>query len=216
MTLDQLKAKFTGLLNRRDLTANTALVSDFIDQALMRVQRELRVPALEKSALVTVDSTYATNGGLLIPGDCIELIDIIPIESLRSILPCSITKAMRLALTFDCPENFCRQGVVWVLGPTPNIGDEIRVDYYAQSAPLVNGSDTNTLSTIAWDLIVYAALTSAAEWFTDKRVTTFEARYQQILSDIQMMADEGELDTAVMQPCLIFPDEDGYTGWGYY
>lgn len=217
MTLDQIKAKFTGLMNRRDLTGNTALVADFIDQALMRVQRQLRCPAMEKSILVTIAAPYA---GLVIPGDFLELIQIIPQNTMRSIKRCSITKALQVSTIIDDPVEFCRQGSVWVLAPMPPIASVIRVDYYAEFPALVAGTDSNIISVIAWDLIVYAALSAAADWFTDKRAATFEGRYQQILSDLQEQSDDDELDTAVMEPAYAWPsdeydyDTSTYLYWG--
>lgn len=210
MTLDQLKAKFTGLMNRRDLAANSTLIQDFIDQTVMRIQRELRCPAMEKGVLVTIDSGYK---GLVIPSDFLELIQIIPQNTMRSIKKCNITKALQLATVIDDPTEYCRQGGVWVLAPSPGLADVIRIDYYAELAPLVAGTDTNIIATIAWDLIVYGALSAAADWFTDKRAATFEGRYQQILAALQAQGDDDELDTAVMQPCYSWPldDFDGYS-----
>jgi hypothetical protein len=205
MTRDELKAKFTGLMNRRDLTANTALVSDFLDQALKRVQAELRCPAMEKGVLVTIEDPYT---GLLIPNDLLELIQIIPQNTLRSIKRCSISKALQLATITDDPVEYCRRAGAYILAPSPPIGSVIGIDYYAEMEPLVVGTDENIISIIAWDLIVYAALSFAADWFTDKRAATFEGRYQQILSRLQEQSDEDELDTAVMQPCHQWPSDD--------
>jgi hypothetical protein len=205
MTLDQLKAKFTGLMNRRDLTANPALVGDFIDQAIMRIQRELRCPAMEKGVIVTISSPYT---GLVIPGDLLELIQIIPAATNYSLRRCSITNALNGATVTGNPEEFCRQGGVWVLAPAPIVADVIRIDYYADLSPLVAGTDANVVSIIAWDLIVFAALSAAALWFTDKRAQGFEGTYQQILLDLQNQSDEDELDTATMQPVFNWPSDN--------
>ncbi len=205
MTLDQLKAKFTGLMNRRDLAANSALVADFIDTAIMRIQRELRCPAMEKGVLVTIADPYT---GLTLPLDFLELIQIIPANTDRSLKRTSITRALNGAKTTGDPVAFCRQGGVWILAPAPVVGDVIRIDYYAEFTPLVAGTDENIISIIAWDLIVYAALSAAAEWFKDSRAPMFDARYLQILGDLQAMSDEDELDTAVMQPAFFYPPDD--------
>jgi hypothetical protein len=206
MTLDEIKAKFTGLMNRRDLAANATLVGDFIDVALMRIQRELRCPAMEKAVLITIGTPYT---GLVIPGDLLELIQIIPQNTMRSIKKCSITKALQVStVTGEDPVEYCRQGGVWVLAPSPGLDDVIRIDYYAELAPLVLGTDTNVISIIAWDLIVYCALSAAADWFTDKRAATFEGRYMQILAALTEMGDADELDTAVMEPAYIWPSDN--------
>jgi hypothetical protein len=209
MTLAELTAQFTGLMNRRDLSANSTLVTNFINQAIMRIQRELRCPAMEKSVLVTIADPY---NGLVIPSDLIELISIIPQNSTfaRRLKRVRLEKALNYAtFSTDCPEIFARQGGVYVLGPSPAIGDVIRVDYYAELAPLVNPTDTNVISIIAWDLIVYAALVAACEFFKDSRMQAFEQRYQQIISDIQDQADLDELESVTeVQPCWSYPDDD--------
>lgn len=214
MTLNELTTQFTGLFNRRDLTSNTALVTSFINQAIMRVQRELRVPAMEKSVLVTIAAPYK---GLVIPNDMLELIQIMPqaTDNLQSLPQRSITRALVAAQTTGAPQMYARQGGVWVLGPSPSVGDVIRVDYYAELTPLVNPTDTNVMSIIAWDLIVYAALSITADWFNDKRGPGFEARYGQIRDAIQEQADWDALDgQAAVMPAYRFPsDGNDYTDW---
>lgn len=205
MTRNELTAKFTGLMNRRDLTANTALVSDFIDQAVMRVQGDLRCPAMEKGVDVTITAPYA---GLVIPNDLLELIQIIPANTNVSIKKVGITTALQGATIIDDPIAYCRQGGSWILAPAPLVGDVIHIDYYAEFGAFTLGTDENIISIIAWDLLMYAALSAAADWFTDKRAATFEGRYQQILSRLQEQSDEDELDTAVMQPAYSWPSED--------
>jgi hypothetical protein len=45
VNLSQIQSQLTALVNRRDFTANTALQQTFINQGIMRIQRELRCPA---------------------------------------------------------------------------------------------------------------------------------------------------------------------------
>jgi hypothetical protein len=54
-------------------------------------------------------------------------------------------------------------------------------------------SDENALATIAPDLISYAALTYAADFYLDERSATFEGKYQAFLNEIQTQADDQEL-----------------------
>lgn len=206
MNLSQITSQFTSLMNRRDMTANTALTQTFIDQAVMRIQRELRCPAMEKSVVVTIASPY---NGLVIPSDLLELIDIIPTANNRKLRKCDITRALNLAQTTGTPEEYCRQGGVWILGYAPAVGDTIRVDYYAELTPLVNSTDTNVISIIAWDLIVNAALVQACLYYKDKRAADFEAQYQTILADLQEQADEDEMNGgSEVMPCYVFPIDE--------
>ena len=59
MNLSQLTSQFLALMNRSDLNTNTALAATFISQSIMRLQRELRVPFMEKIVRYTIPSTNA-------------------------------------------------------------------------------------------------------------------------------------------------------------
>lgn len=209
MTLDEIKSQFTGLMNRRDLTANTSLVSTFVNQSIMRIQRELRIPAMEKSVNVTIGNPYS---GLIIPSDLLELISIIPTTSDGGSIRLkrgTLERCLNLATFVGDPEIYARQGGLWILGPAPALNQVVRVDYYAEFSPLVNGTDTNVIAEIAWDLIVYGALSAACEYFKDSRLQVFEARYQQIFEALQNQADYDEIDgTNAVQPVLFYPDDD--------
>jgi hypothetical protein len=206
MTRDELKTQFTGMMNRRDLTANTSLVDTFIDQALMRVQRELRVPAMEKSVNVTIGSTYS---GLVIPSDLIQIKQIVPAATSQKLRKVDLDRAMVAAQYPGTPLIYARQGGVWLVGPYPAAGDVIRIDYYAELPPLIVGTDENVVSIIAWDLIVNAACSYAANYYVDKRAPAFEAQYQQILADLQSQADEDTLSgDAQVSPALVYPVDD--------
>ena len=76
MTLSELTAQFLALMNRTDLTADPALAATFINQSILRLQRELRVPFMEKIVRYTVPDTYSAAYGLAVPSDLLELIDI--------------------------------------------------------------------------------------------------------------------------------------------
>lgn len=208
MNLSELTTQFTGLMNRRDLTANTTLVTNFLNQALMRIQRELRCPAMEKLVDVTIAAPYT---GLVIPSDFLELIGIYPQSSnppSKKLRKERLEKVTWLAANTGCPQKFAREGGTWILGPQPSVGDVIRIWYYAELAPLANPTDTNVISIIAWDLIVYAALVAACEYYKDNRLQAFEARYQQILAALQEQADDDELDDAQVDPAYFYPDDD--------
>ncbi len=188
-------------MNRRDFTANTALQTTFI----MRIQRELRCPAMEESVQVTISAPYS---GLLIPNDFLELIDIYPLNTYLKLTKTDITKALVKAQVNGNPDVYCRQGAKWVLGPAPNIGDVIQIDYYAGLPALVNPTDTNVISLMAWDIIVYAALVQAAIYYKDMRKDDWEEQYQTILNDLQDQSDEDdENGAAVVQPCHVMPPD---------
>jgi hypothetical protein len=117
----------------------------------------------------------------------------------------------------DIPKVFARRGGYWVLGPQPKVGSVVEIVYYAEFAPLVNLTDTNTISRVAWDAVVYGALSAAADFYNDDRSQVFEQRYSQITQNLQAMADSDELTAdAAVRPALLFNNDwsqsDGM-GW---
>lgn len=213
MNLSQLKAQFLALMNRSDLNGNPALATTFISQAIMRLQRELRVPFMEKIVRYTIPSSFDATLGLAIPSDLLDLIDLnvdsdndgmldYPLQRVQ------LKEAMSRAQMLDIPRVFARRGGYWVIGPQPAVGSVIEIVYYAEFAPLVNPTDTNTVSSIAWDAVVYGALAAAADFYNDDRSQVFESRYGQITQNLQAMADSDELTAdAVMRPALLFNND---------
>ena len=54
MNYGDLKSHFNDLLNRTDITST--LTTRFIDQGLARIQRQLRIPTMEKQQVFTITS----------------------------------------------------------------------------------------------------------------------------------------------------------------
>ena len=52
MNYGDLKTHFNDLLNRTDITST--LTTRFIDQGLARIQRQLRIPTMEKLSLIHI------------------------------------------------------------------------------------------------------------------------------------------------------------------
>ena len=213
MNLSQLTSQFLALMNRTDLTANTALASTFINQAILRLQREIRLPFMEKIIRYPVPNTYDTTLGLAIPSDLLELIDLNVDSNGNGIFDyplqrVSLKHAMINSEASDIPLVYARRGGYWVIGPAPAVGSVIEIVYYAEFAPLINPTDTNTIANIAWDAVVYAALPAACDYYNDDRGPQFEKRYQQIVAGLQAMGDEDELTAdAAVRPALIFDND---------
>lgn len=219
MNLSQVQAQLSAVVNRRDFTANTALQQTFIAQAIMRIQRELRCPAMEKSIIVTIATPY---NGLVIPNDLLELQYILPLKTpmdAQKLTMTDITTAIQGSQVTDLPLKYCRDAGVWVLAPAPVTGDQIKVVYWAELAPLVNPTDTNVISIIAWDLIVYAAASQAGTYYKDSRkgstvgpdgriIDGWEGEYNRILDGLQFQSDEDDLNSgAAVQACYAWPQD---------
>jgi hypothetical protein len=211
MTLGELTTQFKGLLNNSIVNNNPALVSTFINQSIMRIQRELRVPFMEKQILYTIPGDYTT---LSIPSDLLELISIMVDADGDGILEYELRKTSLSKVTaksemLNLPSQvFARQGGNWILGPNPTPGSQVLIYYYAEFAAVLAPTDTNTCLKVAWDAVLYGALSAACDFLVDtERADKFEARYGQITKQLQEQADADELNAdAVVAPALQFDD----------
>lgn len=215
MTLGDLKTQFTALLNNRVVTNNPTLVSTFINQAIMRLQRELRVPFMEKQILYTIpaDGSFTK---LAIPADLLELKDLMVDRDNDGILEYELRRKRLMDVvrasenTMEPPVIYARQGGAWILGPKPAPSSQVLIYYYAEFAPLNADTDTNTCLKVAWDAVLYGALSAAYSYLKDaENFTGAEAIYSQITKSLQDMSDADELSAdAVMAPALQYDDCD--------
>jgi len=206
-----LKTDFLGLLKRRDITDTQA--DGFIQKAVNRTQRVLRIPPMEKSIAVTYDGTIITDGQLPIPSDYLRLITMTATDvdgGEREIKQADLQSVLALREPFyiaSCPRKFVRRGGYWVFGPEPAVGTVFRIDYYDEFPTLTNDSDTNYLTQGAADLITYGALRFAADYFMDKRRDDFENTFQLIKGEIEDQAQTDALINAEVSAPYIFPED---------
>ena len=187
MTYAELQTYFRSLLNRRDITAT--LAKQFLQQAIQRAQRTLRVPGMEVNFAYTVDDTYTK---AYIPGDFLSLNYIYVEEGGLQKASLAGVRALARAET-GVPRFFARNSNYWEFGPAPQAGTVITINYEANASNLVNDEDTNFLTDIAPDLIVYGALSYACDYYIDDRASVFEARFLQIIEELNMQANEEDL-----------------------
>lgn len=183
-----------GLLNRRDITP--ALTTSFVQQSIIRIQRTMRVPAMEKSISATIGISYP--GGLTIPGDLLQLIAITDETDPNNVYELSRVALPEVLRTLNSRATgtsrvYARRTSKFVIAPLPVTGSVLRIDYFANFATLSAPTDTNVLTDIASDAVIYGALAYAAAYFLDKRQGDFEARFKQILEDLDMQALRDEL-----------------------
>jgi hypothetical protein len=201
------------MLNNNVVNKSDTLVSLFLNQSIMRLQRELRVPFMEKQILYTIPDTYTK---LAIPADLLELIAIMVDADNDGILEYQLRKSSLTEVVRDSeipaqpPRRYTRQGGSWILGPKPGTGDQVLIHYYAEFAALNADTDTNTALKVAWDAVLYGALAAAYSYLKDvENRAEAEATYTQITQNLQKMADADELAAdAVMAPALRL-DTDG-------
>lgn len=203
-TYGDVKAKFVSRMNRRDMTDTMA--DGFLQDAIKRIQRTMRIPCMEKTILVTVGADYTTNGGVPIPSDFIKVRNV-SYNDIEFPRQADEAQVMPMSFNIGVPTAFCRRGALWVFGPTPEQGGVLRISYWAEFAPMFAPTDETVLTDIADDLMTYGALAYACDHFSDKRGNTFEARFLQIKQDIEDQADEDETSDAAVRPVLCFDDD---------
>lgn len=213
MTLGELKAQFKGLLNNTVVSNSPSLVSTFINQSIMRIQRELRVPFMEKQILYTIPEGFTK---LAIPSDLLALKGIMVDADGDDILEYELSRkdlstVVKASQHPGHPTVYARQGGSWVLGRMPAVGSKVLIYYYAEFAALTDDTSENTCLKVAWDAVLNGALSAACDYLTDDRVERFETRYTQITTQLQNQADGDELTAdAVIGPALHFEDEGNW------
>jgi hypothetical protein len=213
VTLGELKAQFKLMLNNNVVNKSDTLVSLFINQSIMRLQRELRVPFMEKQILYTIPDGYTK---LAIPSDLLELIGIMVDTDADGVLEYQLRKSSLTEVVRDSqipgvpPRRYTRQGGSWILGPTPAAGSQVLIIYYAEFAAVSADGDTNTALKVAWDAVIYGALSAAYSYLKDvENRAEAEATYMQITTNLQKMADADELAAdAVVAPALHYGGDE--------
>lgn len=193
-----------ALLNRTDCP--DALADTFIDQAIGRIMRTLRIPSMEVQQAFNITS----EGGLSyldIPSDLLEAIDIYyDGDALVRIPMHDMVKAQKSG-ELGAPKFFTREQSTYLVHPQPQSGT-IKINYYAEFPALTNDSDSNPLTNSASDAITYAALSYSSDYFLDERGPLFESKAAALLTEIQEQANAAETSGSlqVMRPASIFSD----------
>ena len=202
MNYGQLKTHFEALLNRSDIT--TTLTEQFLSDGIARIQRSLRTPMQEKVQTVTI--TTATTSTTL-PADFLETISLYFDQYELQRVPMKRFRELNENNHSGNPMFYTRQGAELLLYPQPSSGTLV-LYYYAEMPALVNSADTNAMTQVASNLIIYAGLTFASDYYLDERGELFEFKYNQMLNEFQEMANDQETNggTQIIQPSYNYQD----------
>jgi len=204
MNKGEIRAHFIALLNRSD--CSNALADTFIDQAITRIQRQLRVPAMEKQN--TYDVTSASGvATLVMPSDLLEVIELYYDGNSLTRIPLHEMVQYQKTGELGSPRFFCREQGNLKIHPKPSSGD-LYLNYYAEQDALTSDSDTNMLTNIASDLLTYTALSYAADYFLDERGAIFDQKSGSFLAEIQEHANSSEQSgvNQVVRPTHYYED----------
>lgn len=190
-TYDGLKSSIANWLNRDDLTNE---IPDFIELTEARLAHEVRIPTIEKKALVTVD----TEGYSTIPADFLEVKDVFyndkPLQRL------SVTKIHTYSGESGTPLYFAREAGKILFYPTPTMGasDRLEMIYYYEVDPLSDSAPTNVLLSTAPELYLFGALSEAAK-FLGSDGSEWEMGYQTAFNRIMSHLRYSEFSGATPQ-----------------
>ena len=196
MNYGDLKTHFNNLLNRSDITES--LTTTFIDQGIARIQRQLRTPLQENLTTYTISSQTSF---VELPNDFIEIISLYYDDTEISRIPMSRFRLLNKNTYAGTPQNFTRQQEKLFLYPQPASG-EVVLYYYGEFTALSSDTSENALTKVAPDLVIYSALTYAADYYLDERAVQFEQKYQGFMLELQEQANDQEINggTQVIQP----------------
>lgn len=202
MNKGDIRTHFKALLNRSDCT--DALADTFVDQSIARIQRSLRVPSMEKQQSYTISAATTL---LVLPNDFLEIIDLYHGNTSLTRVPLSQIMEYKDANESGTPKFFTREGGTLLIYPYPTSGS-VKLNYYAQFADMTADSDENNLAASSADLIIYGALSYAADYYLDERGPLFEQRYSQCMTEVQEQANDAETSGTVqaMRPTTVYED----------
>jgi hypothetical protein len=194
MNKQGIRNQVLALLNRND--CSDELADTFIEQAVARIQRTLRVPAMEKAESYTINAVASDS--LILPNDFMSM----------KLLYCGDTLLeyvdLQRFLQYPVggratPRIYTRIQGELKIKPIPQEGTEILMVYYGEIPDLITDTDTNFVTEIAPDLLTYAALTYAADYFVDERKPYFEETYGRVYSELMEQANLTEMEQSGMR-----------------
>ena len=185
MSFNTMLASFQNILNRDD--CSDAQATTFLQQGISRIQRDCRLPNMERTLIITPE----TNTNMFsVPLDLIQPIDVLVQDAAGNFYPL-VKKAFRDAAKVDSndlPRVYARiQTTIYIFG-TVTAGRQIMFLYYGNFSPFATADDDNELSASTPDLAVYAALSYAADAFQHPSAQMWEGRYQQLKAEVTSMA----------------------------
>ena len=202
MNYGEVISHFKNVLNRSDISDD--LAKTFLRNGISRIQRQLRTAMNERIAEFSfVDPTAY----IVLPADFLELISLTFGGTSVDRVPISVFKKMSAHQETGVPHYFTREQEKLLIYPTPDKGT-IELYYYAEFDQLEDEADTNALITVAPDLVIYAGLTYAADYYLDDRVDVFTDKYNSFLLEVQEQANDQELNGGplTLQPTYAFQD----------
>ena len=206
MNKAQIREQLKGLMNRNDLT--NAQADIFIEQALARIQRTLRVPSMEAEEVLTTNSTNGDT--IILPSDFLNIkyLYVPKSDGTQQMLEYKdVATFLAIPSSVGIPQYYTRIRGELKMKPYPQTGTTVNLIYFSEIPDLVADTDINFLTIIAPDLLTYGALTFAADYFVDDRKPAFEERFGAIYSEVVEQAALVDMDqtSIAISPAYAYP-----------
>jgi hypothetical protein len=192
----EVKTQFTALLNRRDITPS--LIETFMSLSIQRIQREVRIPPMETVVALETDGTAL----LSVPGDLLQFISVHTNNTTYAdkLTRTDLQTILKWSKISGIPRYYHREAGNLYIGPYPEEGTLVYVHYYQDASALGADSDSNWLTIVAPALLIYGALSYAADYFLDDRKMLFENTFIATKESLDEMAKRDEVENASISP----------------
>ena len=187
-TYSELQTAVANWLDRSDLTER---IKEFIDLAEARINRNLRIRAMETVATGTLTAgtrEYNLPTGYIQAKEFHLTTD--PLTPLSYVTPELMTRIWA-GSTQNKPRTFTFIGDKFRLGPNPDAAYTYSMLYFKSFDELTDAAPSNWVIVNAPDLLLYACLLEAEPFLmNDERIPIWAAGSKQALDDIQLQDDK--------------------------
>lgn len=192
-----LKTSVANYLGRSDLTAQ---IPDFITLAEYRLQRNLRVRQMLKTASASTTGGDSTVG---LPSDFLELRDIYinsnPRFALNYLSPSAFSRDARAAES-GRPNFYTLRAAEFELAPIPDSSYSLVMLYFAKPDLLSDSNVSNVFLANAPDALLYGALLEAEPYLmNDNRIAIWSNFYNSALESLNVSDESSEYSGVPLQ-----------------
>lgn len=193
----QLKSSIASWLARSGDTDLDAVIPDFITLAEVRINRELRLRAMEDRIVGTVSTEF-----IALPTGFLEMrlfqLNTDPITRLEYVSPDWLARTVNSSNTGQ-PRYFTILNDEIQLGPAPDASYEAEMVFWKKFDALSDSTTTNWLLTNAPDVYLFGALAEGAAYLQDAAAhQAYDARYQAAVARLQGHDEKGKWSGALL------------------
>lgn len=169
--------------------STTTHLNDLIEVGQNKVQRFLRIRAMETALAATINSS----GQATVPSDYLEMksayIDSAPRRKLERKSVEFINEKFSDRSVTSNEAYYAREGSNFIFGPAGGEGSVMKGVYYAKGSSMAAGSTVNSIFTAAPEVFLFGVLSEAGPFIgQDARLPMWEGKFQQLLEAANLEA----------------------------